>query len=681
MRENISKDKMKEREILKWRWIQIYLQKKYMGTPPGFQNSAEAGIAKAKWKADVQEYRHTLVYHLESNVQGMPEPFVGREDLLHEIEESFRSGKGPVALFGIGGIGKSALAREYIRKYEKQYDHILFLNYEKDIQSMIAEGVVIRNLEYTEEYRKRPRKYFLTKYRVIQEIAKCRKVLMVVDGFNCCRDRDLNVLFEFHGDLLLTTKLHPCIWKKACTGLRVTELSRKEEWNGFIREYQQTELSPADKNELRLICRKNKGHTLAMKLQIRSLSGLTENLENEYEAFQQNLFRCFSLKQREKNAIMYLSIMPHQGIPLGLFRRISDIHENVIHQLINYLLVSKLWDESREEEILSIHPVIAQAARKEFNPTCSNCYYLIVGFSKYLTGNTAEEKSIWEKTWEENKQLEPYIFAVLRAFPEPEAWLADSFDELVEFLCIQRYFRDAEAYSLRIFHAVEKYYGEFHQNTGKAAIRIGNVYCNAREFRLAREWYRKGYEILKNCKPADTLYQYYYAAACGKISWMYLQDGLLDKAYQMQEEALQNMEEQIVWLKRNNRERYADARICYSYAMLNKAKILLQSGKVKEARNLYDRLFEEAPSKIKKSFRLNEFQNFLIELLLEEGAIEEACCLARETLKRAVIYRGEDFEETLSCRRKLKELEQKKGGGHKDRKDGGTIQKNTGKTE
>lgn len=184
MKENISKDKMKEREILKWRWIQIYLQKKYMGTPPGFQDSAEARIAKEKWKADVQEYRQTLEYHLESNAQVMPELFVGREALLQEIEENFRWGKGPMALFGIGGIGKSALAREYIRRYENQYDHILFLNYEKDIQTMIAEGVVIRNLEYTEEYRKRPRKYFLTKYRIIQEIAKCRKVLMVVDGFN-----------------------------------------------------------------------------------------------------------------------------------------------------------------------------------------------------------------------------------------------------------------------------------------------------------------------------------------------------------------------------------------------------------------------------------------------------------------------------------------------------------------
>ena len=56
----------------------------------------------------------------------------------------------PVVLYGIGGIGKTALAREYVRRYQESYDHILYLPFPATIEELIINdfSIPISNLHY-----------------------------------------------------------------------------------------------------------------------------------------------------------------------------------------------------------------------------------------------------------------------------------------------------------------------------------------------------------------------------------------------------------------------------------------------------------------------------------------------------------------------------------------------------
>ncbi|MCD8222302.1 MAG: ATP-binding protein [Clostridiales bacterium] len=56
---------------------------------------------------------------LTQNKQMPEEIFVGREAILNRIEKELADRRGPVILYGMGGMGKSSIAREYVRRKGK----------------------------------------------------------------------------------------------------------------------------------------------------------------------------------------------------------------------------------------------------------------------------------------------------------------------------------------------------------------------------------------------------------------------------------------------------------------------------------------------------------------------------------------------------------------------------------
>lgn len=651
-----EKQKNYQQELLVWRWYQIRLRKKYMGTPPGFADKEEVQNAVQQWKADVKKFRKTREYRLISNYKNSEEIFTGREKLLSQISEVFQKKRGPVALYGIGGIGKSALAREYVRRYQRLYDHVFFLHYTSTIQNMLSDDfeVAVSNLEYSEERYSGRRKYFLVKYEILWKIAEKEMLLIVVDDCNTGKDRDLQRFFALPCDVILTTRRNPAVWNREygiqCTGIAVTEFQTEQEWIDFVDGYRKKEYTAEELAELWEYRKKIHGHTLFMMLKVSNPNKQLGGSQN----FQQDLFGKIHLKREEKNAMLYLSVMPVQGIPWKIFRCFTGISDAVLGQLMEYMLVQKRWNDNWGDEMLCLHPVIAEAARKVFVPSCSNAKRMIIGIKKYFTegagGNT------WCRTYAENQPLEPYIFAVLRAFPKPVAWLAEEFDEMVTFLWIQGYFKEAEEYSMKIYQTVEKYYGEIHQLTGRMALRTAAVYYNSMQYSRAAAWYWKGYEILKNCRPADPLYLGYFSEACGKISRLYRHAGNLEEAIQYRETTVRCMEQLLEQLKNTGNPKFAGENMRYSYVLLDKAKILMQMGRTDEAGALYEKIMETAPEEIMDGFRQNEFKSFYIEILLEKGEVEKAYELAVDVAECAVKYRGEKFKDTLSCIEKLADI-------------------------
>lgn len=79
--------------------------------------------------------------------------FDGRDYLLEKIETSFSEGKNALFLEGIGGIGKSELAKQYALRHKNDYDTIIFATYISSLCKLLCDpsAICIEGLEQTQD--------------------------------------------------------------------------------------------------------------------------------------------------------------------------------------------------------------------------------------------------------------------------------------------------------------------------------------------------------------------------------------------------------------------------------------------------------------------------------------------------------------------------------------------------
>lgn len=651
-----------QEELLEWKERLYQLRARYRDTPPGFHTSQEEAQVVKRLKWERQEYQKQSCYRLGNSYRPTEECFVGRQSYLLRMEEMIGRKNGPVILYGIGGIGKTALAREYIRRHAPEYDTILFLPYNIGFQELICDDfqLPIENLRYTTEKYEKKSRYFTEKLNILSQIARKTKVLMVIDDCNRRRDARLREVFSLPCDILVTTRMDPSYWG-AYSGICVKELETEEEWRQFIRAYHQGDFTPEEQKRVLDYRLRVKGHTLLMQLCLRGMETGVEMPEKVAKDF----FSRFPLRKEEKQILRELSVMPVQGIPLALYREISQATSQALDCLAGYLLIGrgKKQEGSRAEEMISLHPVIAEAARRVYLPSIDNCRKMIGALS-------AKTWNAWNRTYQENQRLVPYVFAVLKAFPRPAAWMARQLDELVTLLWIQGYYEEAKVYSKKVVKSVTAYYGENHQITGEMSLRLAAVYYNSMDFTQADQWYWKAYHILKECPAMDGRHDYLLSTALWKLARSHRYQGAYDTALKLLDEAVLCMER----FRDHTRIRElplqdGDWEIEYQYLLIDQAKCYLKQGKSREAEENCRRGMREIQKRQDTSFRENEFNSLLVEIYLERGKLAEAEGLCRSLVKKAERFRGRNFKDTLSCRELLGDVYAAEGKSDKARRE------------
>ncbi len=649
----MNREKEYRQELLEWKWRQIKFRKKYSNTPAGFSDIQTEKQAVRQWKQETAVFRESHRHVLESAKVFFDEPFAGRKEEIRQIRSSLKKRSMPVVLYGIGGIGKTALAREYVRRYQESYDHILYLPFPATIEELIINdfSIPISNLHYDANNYESKRKYFLVKYEILRKIAENEQLLLIIDDCNIRQDKDMPKLFSLPCHILITSRRNPVSWK-SCLGIHIRELRSKEDWKAFIKCYR-PEGVPAEKQKYFDEYRKKiQGHTLLMQQKLlhpeRDFNGITE--------FQKDLFRRIPLNKEEKQAMIYLSVMPLQGIPQKMFLEISEINERTLNHLKDFGLIQWSYNGNWQDEMLSLHPIIARAAENVFLPSTNNCRRLIRGFGGYLNGNGNDENCTWGRTWLENQRLEPYVFAFIKAFPQPAPWLAEAFDELVTFLWIQGYYQESEHYSRKLFHSVKEYYGENHQLTGQMALRLGAVYHNRQEYEKSRTWYLWGLQILENCRPFNQLYRLHLVSAYHKTARLLWHSGDLEHGTEAIEKALKSLEVFRSELSEEQEQLILMHDRSLAYILLEKGRILFQKGNLSAAEQICKQLFRECVRILRTRFRINEFMNFYIKILIAKKEYQKAEKYARRNVERALLYRGHEFKDTLISKKQYTDI-------------------------
>lgn len=298
--------------------------------------------------------------------------FFGRDTEVLAIHERLKE-ESCLFLQGIGGIGKSELAKYYGSAYKKEYDHVLYLYYEEDLYQTICQLSFIDDTPDMSE-----RDLFESHYRLFHRLGE--HTLVILDNFNQLPEED-ELLQEFASlsfRLLVTTSSmtddFPCYPVKEIASM---EALQKIFFSYIPEEKQKPDIACAIIEEVYR-------HTLTVEMAAKTMKAtdlepeeLLEALKNDHlyisspnkvriqkderiktatpKEHLARLFQLQHLSNQNQVILQHLRLMPASGIPKRLFGKWMLLEDfNGINKLIDYGWIQ----EDEHTNRLSIHPFL-----------------------------------------------------------------------------------------------------------------------------------------------------------------------------------------------------------------------------------------------------------------------------------------------------------------------------------
>ena len=325
-------------------------------------------------------------------VTTLPTPkdfFIGRDAEFEDIHARLQ--QSPVLfLHGIGGIGKSELAKQYAKKYRSEYDTVVFAPYITDIVSMIADDTYVHINHFERFADEKIEEYYERKLRKIKTLIgdNGARVLFLVDNFDTADDPHTNVLTELGCRVLVTSRVDYSQHGRAQKDIR--EFADLAIARQLFDHYYET----ADEEEnadIDAIIGIVQGHTLAVeliakqieaewstakeirvKLEAGGLSAIgDETVDNEKDGvfaaksafghikalFDMSIFEKEG-KENELYVLANLSLIPYTGIDRKLFAKWCELDKyggkGCITNLVKYGWIY------RKDHSIWIHPLLSE---------------------------------------------------------------------------------------------------------------------------------------------------------------------------------------------------------------------------------------------------------------------------------------------------------------------------------
>lgn len=465
--------------------------------------SAREGIAKEK---------------LISAPSALPKNiFCGRDEILKDIQQHFADGECVLFLTGIGGIGKTQIAKQYAKKHKKDYDTIIYATYNGSIKDLILSetpfAIEPEMIRYTlsDGTKEKDDDFYKRKLEKIKKLSN-EKTLIILDNFDVDCDENLTDLFEINGNLLITTR---CDYSRYYPTIKIKPIDSMEALKDiFMKNYDGDEVERDDPFLEELIEQVNR-HTYTVELLAQHMENSGQTAEEMIEALKKEgilslneeirnadmktqvayenllkMFKLFSLNEEEKKILMYLSLMPFEGVNVRDFKNWAGLTSQ---RLINSL-EKRSWIVHNTGGI-ALHPIIKSVVQHELPATEENCQSFINNFSE-----TIREQKAWNFKKTDKDKYGEIAKELLRIFntitPKTEDLYYNS-ENLLSFAVDPEC---AEKIAMQLYtYYMEKYGCECYK-TGRSAFKLGWLYTysgylpNAIE--KALKWLGESYQIL-----------------------------------------------------------------------------------------------------------------------------------------------------------------------------------------
>ena len=363
--------------------------------------------------------------------------FVGRKSELKEIDQYLKKGS-YVILEGIGGIGKSELAKRYANDNEGNYDIIQFITFKESLLSTIANSLEINNFDYAKYKQNYPKEevekqIFAAKMSALQ---KCdERTLIIIDNYNVAADDNFHRLVSNKYKVIFTSRE-----RHSGNAIEVLKMKSDADLLDLFYVYYHSriytaseKITPQDKAVIQDIIKLVLGHTMTVMLIASAMrvneitpdemyKRLSNSLDPELQkqipadkeevsaavreqAMEQHITTLFGMAEiigtKYAPIMTNMAIIPYTGLEKKTFFEWA-LPGNKEACLDLDWLVERRWVQTeqidRDIQSISLHPVISYVADKELKPDSQKCAELVKNLITYARENERKTYIEWARS-------------------------------------------------------------------------------------------------------------------------------------------------------------------------------------------------------------------------------------------------------------------------------------------
>lgn len=399
------------------------------------------------------------VVHIKSNIPEVNK-VIGREKELKLISELLSLKKdGRVCLFGVGGIGKTALVQAFCNsQYAKTYKTIVYLSIEKCIlRTIVNDEKLCIDDEVLKEIKSSMSNYEYALYKLsLLENSVDEQTLVVVDNFEQGNDPLWDRVCNLKCDLIITTRYDDSRFsgfKKIC----VEELKAVNSVHELFEFYYGNKLEENEYIFLDRLLNDIRFHTMTIVLIAKQMSYFGK-LPHDYKNEKQfriersnnlkqimsesmndsdiadmyiqlfGLFDVSTLTDNEKRVMKTMCILPTEGVYRYLY--IDLLGEKLVQTVIK--LEETGWIQSNNERsMIMLHPLVRDIVMHELDvfiedPDIGSFFSRFVG----MISNS------WNASYQENLKFKELALSIYFQFPKPSLARYKEYLVLSKFLWI-----------------------------------------------------------------------------------------------------------------------------------------------------------------------------------------------------------------------------------------------------
>ncbi len=455
-------------------------------------------------------YMNSGRYELTERMSYPRPGFIGREAEIEEISATLKDER-IVFLQGMGGMGKSEIAKGYAAAHKNEYDKVIFASYNGSLMDLVcSDALPIKNLHRAEK--EGNESFFRRKLDVFQALAN-EKTLLIIDNFDTDEDDQLEELLSMPCRFIFTTRNdhgdYPAIDVGPITDITVL---RK-----IFSAAAGIKISPKDQPVVDEILSLVNGHTITVELVARQMAasfktpaemlkilknaGMNtlktsvrrEGSKDKRNAFDyiRELFSVSGLDQEQQHFLSIMSLLPPSGIRVPMIGEILDMED---YDIVNDM-VSSNWLIRSDYYTLQMHPVIADVIRQELKPDIINC-------KDYVLGLGEKARRFWGMDAEERDILYTLVVRLLQYFPRPDSCgdtetakeLFPAYGQFANAGWICGDFERSQKVSREYYDCAISLFGPGSLQAGLGATYCAAAYYNAGDWAAAGPWYEESFK-------------------------------------------------------------------------------------------------------------------------------------------------------------------------------------------
>ena len=326
------------------------------------------------------------------NFQSNTANFIGRTSELCAIQKILQDNQ-LVFLSGIGGIGKTELAKKFAAVNRGTFDTIIFCRYESSIAELVTNQISINGIEQDAD--ESTENFFHRKLSILRETLTPND-LIILDNFDSDEDTELENLFACPCKFLITTRLDFSDYN--FPQIEVRQIENLEEVTELFKTYNGNDYDNAEQDATQKIFQLIDCHTMTVELTAKYLRETGESPQILLERFQEvegiTNVDGTKIRQRKDFRLRSIGVTDHlrtlfnlsnfDAAELEIMRSLSllggvRISKNYFREMLRLenfdaldALIKRGWIESDDEKI-SLHQIILDLAYSDLKPSAENC--------------------------------------------------------------------------------------------------------------------------------------------------------------------------------------------------------------------------------------------------------------------------------------------------------------------